>query len=120
MEGLTMCIKFNHDGFTIYFIKSGKAENREIIVYQNDKFYGSIKKGIGKNWGNYWYCKLRDFSRAGDDGEFAIDLMWLDFYAYKNDYDCYSDLYKEINNCRPHKTESQWLEMVNQARNRRP
>lgn len=115
-----MCIKFERDNFTVYFIKSGKAGNNEIIVNHNEKFYGSIKKGIGANWGNYWYYKLREFSRAGGDGEFALDLMWLDFYAYKNDYDCYSDLYKEINNVRPHKTEKQWLEMVNQARNRKP
>ena len=115
-----MYINFDHDGFTVYFIKSGKAGNNEIIVMQNNKFYGSIKKGIGNNWGNYWYYKLKEFSRAGGDGEFAIDLMWLDFYAYKNDYDCYSDLYKEINNFRPHKTEKEWLEMVNQARNRKP
>ena len=39
-----MCIRFDRDNFTIYFIKSGKAGNNEIIVNHNEKFYGSVAK----------------------------------------------------------------------------
>ena len=115
-----MYIHFENDGFDIYFIKNVNTGNNEVIINQNNRFYGSIKKGIGRNWGNYWYKKLKEKAQAGEYGEINVDLMFLDFYIYKNDFDCYSDFFKELYYCRPHQTEEQWEKLVQEARNRKP
>ena len=49
--------------------------------------------------------------------QFWMDYLYLDVCAYHNDFDAYSDAYKDMHNVRPHYTKRQWNIIVKEAQN---
>ena len=111
-----MYIQFK-DGFCVYFVKNANSGENEITITKDSRFYGSLSK-VNSDWGNYWFKQMKRNNLY--DGEILIDYMFLDNCAFHNDYDGYSDTYKDIHNVRPHYTQEEWSRKVNEAKNRRP
>lgn len=70
---------------------------------------------VSKQFGNYFWKELR--SRNEID-QFILDLYLLELMVYENNFDSYSDFYKDINNVRPHFTHEEWNKKVEDVRKR--
>lgn len=114
-----MYIKFK-DGMVFHFVKNVNDGKNNIIILQNGRLYGKLEN-VSSNWGNYWYRKIKEFYVYDNPtGEFITEYLFLDFSAFHNDYDSYSDTYKDYNNFRPHLSKEEWNRKVKMARERKP
>lgn len=108
------------DGFVFHFVKNANDGKNNIIILQDGRLYGKLEN-VDSNWGNYWFKKIKkDYVNNAYDGEFLTEYIFLDSCAYHNDYDGYSDTYKDYNNFRPRFTVEEWRRKVEEAKNRRP
>ena len=110
-----MTIKFEH-GKVIFRKEEGK---NMIYFFKDGRDYGRASD-LPKNFGNYWFKVFKDASKRNDNLESTLDYFWLDWIAYNEDFDSYSDIYKDINNIRPHYTVDQWERIVKEAKSRKP
>lgn len=118
LEGLQMYIEFKDIVF--HFIKNANDGKNSIIILQDGRLYGKLEN-VSSDWGNYWFKKVKEFYNSdSNNGEFITEYLFLDFSAFHNDYDSYSDTYKDYNNFRPHLTKEEWKEKVKRARERKP
>ena len=105
--------------------KDGRAvftkENNKNMIYffKDNRDYGKAT-GLPKNFGNYWFKIFKDASTKQNSIEFIMDRFWLDWLAYNEDFDSYSDIHKDIFNVRPHYTMEQWERVIKEAKNRKP
>lgn len=117
-----MFITFS-DGYTFHFVKNVNDGKNEIVIIKDGRYYGGMKD-INKDWGNHWFKKIKKYHDSNEvnasDGEFLLEYLFLDSCAFHDDYDGYSDTYKDFNNVRPHLTIEEWQRKVNEARNRKP
>lgn len=111
-----MYIQFK-DGFCVHFTKNENTYKNEIVVIYDGRFYGSLKN-VNRDWGNYWFKSMQKNKMY--NGETMVDYMFLDNCAFHDDYDGYSDTYKDIHKVRPHYTQEEWDKKVNEAKNRKP
>lgn len=112
---MSKSILFNVDNGTIIF---EKKNNENFIHLENSEglFRGTINNFPAK-WGNYWYTRAKEAAKHGYYGaEFMFDTIFFDSCALHNDYDFFSDVYKDLNNVRPHYTKEQWEERVRLAK----
>ncbi len=108
------------DGFVFHFVKNANDSKNSIIILQDGRLYGKLEN-VNSNWGNYWYKKIKKYYTDNSyDGEFVTEYLFLDSCAYHNDFDGYSDTYKDYNNFRPRFTPEEWKEIVKKAQNRKP
>lgn len=114
-----MFINFEKDNLTIYFVKNANTGKKEIIFIKDDRFYGNLKK-FSSNWGNYWFLYAKQAAFRGEYGENVMDNMFLDSCALNEDFDSYSDIFKDIHRIRPHITNERWKEIIMTAKNRKP
>ena len=107
------------DGFSVDFIKEG---NKNKIIYHDfDCIETGAFKDIPKDFGNYWYKKMKSYSDNNRDGKKIINCFILDLYAYYGDFDCYSDFHKDIYHFRPRFANvNKWKEIVQNAKERKP
>lgn len=101
--------------YTVKFMKESNDLNHVEVF---DSSFGStptISFYVSKDLGNYWYKALKD-TPDGHDLTNLIDLFFLDSIAYNEDFDFYSDIFKDIYGHRPHYTKSQWENRVNAAK----
>lgn len=104
----------NVKGAKILF-KKGTTQNT-IHFLVNEKDYGNAII-TSPNFGNFWYLQFKN----NPDSFFSIyDSFFLDLAAFNNDFDSYSDMYKDIHNVRPHYTIEEWKLRVTAAQNRKP
>lgn len=114
-----MYIQFK-DGIVFHFVKNVNDGKNNIIILQDGCLYGKLEN-VNSDWGNYWFKKIKKYYvNNSNDGEFVIEYLFLDFCAYHDDYDGYSDTYKDYNNVRPHLTNDEWRGKVKEAKNRKP
>ena len=114
-----MYIQFK-DGFVFHFVKNANDGKNSIIILQDGRLYGKLEN-INSNWGNYWFKKIKKYHvNNSNDGEFVTEYLFLDFCAFHDNYDGYSDTYKDYNNMRPHLTNDEWKKKVKEAKNRKP
>lgn len=85
-----------------------------ISCYDKSRDFVTAQVDVPKNIGNYYYKLMKDMP---DSMEYFMDQCYLDVCAYYNDFDAYSDTFKDINNVRPHYTKEQWDMLVNKAQN---
>ena len=95
MEVFKMFINFEKDNLTIYFVKNANTGKKEIIFIKDDRFYGNLKN-FTANWGNYWFLYAKQAACRGEYGENVMDNMFLDSCALNEDFDSYSDIFKDI------------------------
>ena len=108
------------DGFVFHFVKNANDGKNNIIILQDGRLYGKLEN-VNSNWGNYWFKKIKKYYVNNSyDGEFLTEYIFLDSCAFHNDYDGYSDTYKDYNNFRPRFTAEEWRKKVEEAKNRRP
>lgn len=105
------------DNFTIKFIKENNKN--EISFWRDGAFRGFIPD-VDSNWGNYWFKWAKDAQKNGNTGEWVSVMIYFDSCAFDDDYDFYSDIYKDEYNFRPRLTEEEWKRKVEIARNRKP
>lgn len=100
-----------------YAIFTKENEKNKIFFYdfQNRDF--GHAENVDSNFGNYWYKKSFRWLDSFTD---YIDAFWLDLSAFDEDYDSYSDYYKDVNGVRPHYTEKQWNARIAEAKKRKP
>lgn len=72
---------------------------------------------IDKNFGNYWYKEAHRWYLGFVD---YMDAFWFDLLAFENDYDGYSDYYKDVYGVRPHYTDEEWKAIVIYVKKRKP
>lgn len=114
-----MYIQFK-DGFVFHFVKNVNDGKNNIIILQDGRLYGKLEN-VNSNWGNYWFKKIKKYYvNNSNDGEFVTEYLFLDFCAFHDDYDGYSDTYKDYNSIRPHLTNDEWRGKVKEAKNRKP
>ena len=114
-----MYIEFK-DGVVFHFVKNVNDGENSIIILKDGRFYGKLEN-VSSNWGNYWFKKIKEFYNSdSNNGEFITEYLFLDFSAFHNDYDSYSDTYKDYNNFRPHLSKEEWNRKVKMARERKP
>ena len=99
-------------------IKFFKEDGKNKIHFEENCRKTGEMNHVGKNWGNFWFKSWQNLNEKADTESF-IDSMWLDYCAFNDDYDFFSDLYKDVFHFRPHYTEEQWKERVKTARNRK-
>ena len=107
------------DGYTIHFVKNVNDGKNNIYFVKDGRVWGTIPN-VNKDWGNYWFKLSKNVKLNDGLGEDVYNQIFLDSYAFDNDYDCYSDFYKEIYNVRPHYTIKEWEDIVKYVRNRKP
>lgn len=100
------------DGYIANFYKEGN--NNLIDFFDNKNNSLGTMFNVSRDWGNWWYMNLQ-----GQEGKTAFDYMWLDLYAYYEDFDCYSDMHKVFYGVRPHLTPNQWKATVQRAKERK-
>lgn len=72
---------------------------------------------VSVNLGNHYFKRLLSWEDDNDGAwDHVFDSLFLDVAASNNDYDFYSDLYKDTHGVRPHYTQSQWDEVVLKAK----
>lgn len=117
-----MYIEFK-DGVVFHFVKNANDGKNNIIILQDGRLYGKLEN-VSSDWGNYWFKKIKKYHDSNltnvSDGEFLLEYLFLDFCAFHNDYDSYSDTYKDYNNFRPHLSKEEWNRKVKMARERKP
>lgn len=114
-----MYIEFK-DNMVFHFVKNANDGKNSIIILQDGRLYGKLEN-VSSNWGNYWFKKVKEFYNSdSNNGEFITEYLFLDFSAFHNDYDSYSDTYKDYNNFRPHLSNEEWNRKVRMARERKP
>jgi len=108
--------------FQSYFrdIKGGTSQERvsdrnRIVATKVGDTRPCLEVFVHNAFGNYYYDLLK--TSAGS-WEHILDTLYLDLCAFHDDYDAYSDVFKDIYNVRPHYTPNQWDDLVRAARNR--
>ena len=72
---------------------------------------------VSKILGNGYYVALRD-SNDTTCWEAMLDSLYLDVCVLNNDFDTYSDVYKDIYHIRPHLTQKEWNTKVDIVKRR--
>lgn len=106
--------------YTIKFQKEVPDLNH-VVVFRNDD-HKSVRINsfyVSKDLGNYWY-RVLEKTTEGCYLTPLIDLFFLDSIAHDDNYDFYSDVFKDIYGCRPHYTKSEWRDRVCHARSLKP
>lgn len=116
----TLEIYFKLDNFKMQFSKDDFTGENNICFLKNERFWGNIKN-VNANWGNYWFLFVKEEAKHNDThGEAIADRIFLDSCAFHNDYDGYSDIYKDMWGTRPHYSIEEWKEIVEDSKNRKP
>lgn len=84
-----------------------------IVAYEGSKSAAICEVSVPKMVGNYYYQMMSNNPSAMRN---LLDQLYLDVCAFYDDYDGYSDTYKDINGIRPHYTQDQWDACVRAAR----
>ena len=90
-------------------------DRNRIVCYDKDRGFPTCTVEVPKNLGNYYYRKMNHLDPHLLQS--WMDYLYLDVCAYHNDFDAYSDAYKDMHNVRPHYTKRQWDIMVKEAQN---
>ena len=104
----------NVTGAKIIFKKENSKKTIKFLV--DNKDYGEAVIPSA-NFGNYWFLQFKN-----NPNIFSVvyDEFFLDLAAFHKDYDSFSDMYKDVNNVRPHYTQEQWDKRIRIAQNRKP
>lgn len=115
-----MFVHFEKDNMTIYFVKNANDGKNEVTFIKDNRFYGKIPN-VNKDLGNYWFKYAKRAKENNSDGEKVADQIFFDSFAFNDDYDSYSDFYKEVYNVRPHYSREAWETIVKYVReNKKP
>ena len=100
----------NTNDYTIDFeVKDGK---NMITFMSNGLDVGHAF--VDRDFGNYFYLFARDNAKNFDEEDYYN--FFLQHSLYVDDFDSYSDLYKDINYVRPHYAQERWDGMVDTFR----
>lgn len=113
MEDVTdvMCDATNKD-----YIRD-KSRNRISLIEGNraPSYVVTVPSSIG----NFYYQAFKASEIEAKTTDVWITIMealLLVVYAYHDNFDAYSDMYKDMYHCRPHMTEVEWQSIVARAR----
>ena len=90
-------------------------DRNRVVCYDKERDFPAYTVEVPKDLGNYYYRKMKHMDPHLL--QFWMDYLYLDVCAYHNDFDAYSDAYKDMHNVRPHYTKRQWDIMVKEAQN---
>lgn len=106
------------DGGELQFVKNG---NENFIHFMSSAgFQRGTVNGFSADWGNYWFKQAKVFVDGGYTSEEMFDFIFFDNCALNNDYDFFSDVYKDLHGVRPHFSSEEWTRRVNLAKSRKP
>lgn len=119
MEGQWVTSKTLNNGeyliaFQSYYENSRRISDKNRILVDKDNRPCMTMK-VPNAFGNYYYRLLKECTSGWST---ILDDCYLDMCAFYDDYDSYSDTYKDIHGVRPHYTEEQWDARVRAARKR--